>query len=174
MRTLRPKRAESGAIALEFAIVLPVVLVLFVGLAEFALAFREQIKLRNAAGAGAYFAITAPTQVRSSSDTDVCAPEGQGKSITDQAWEAYAAKDPDEEDEEDEEEIPADFVVSVKIDGTTFTGCDVDVAIDRNSEVEVSVTKPYQFAVIDDITPLGPSISITGTSYVRTLTPEVG
>lgn len=47
-----PERAERGAVAVEFAIVLPVLLALVMGIMEFGRAFNTQISLTNAAREG--------------------------------------------------------------------------------------------------------------------------
>ncbi|WP_411720421.1 TadE/TadG family type IV pilus assembly protein [Mycetocola sp.] len=49
----RISRSEDGAAAVEFALVLPVLLLLILGLIEFSLVFNSQISLTNAAREGA-------------------------------------------------------------------------------------------------------------------------
>lgn len=51
----RIKSGERGAAAVEFALILPVLLVLVMGLIEFSLLFNNQISLTNAAREGARF-----------------------------------------------------------------------------------------------------------------------
>ncbi len=49
----RQSTSEEGAAAVEFALVLPVLLLLLLGLVEFSLVFNSQISLTNAAREGA-------------------------------------------------------------------------------------------------------------------------
>ncbi|MET4637102.1 TadE family type IV pilus minor pilin [Mycetocola sp. 2940] len=49
----RISRSEDGAAAVEFALVLPVLILLILGLIEFSLVFNTQISLTNAAREGA-------------------------------------------------------------------------------------------------------------------------
>jgi Flp pilus assembly protein TadG len=49
----RISRSEDGAAAVEFALVLPILILLIVGLIEFSIVFNTQISLTNAAREGA-------------------------------------------------------------------------------------------------------------------------
>ncbi|MBO0984273.1 TadE/TadG family type IV pilus assembly protein [Rathayibacter sp. SD072] len=49
----RHLRDEKGAVSLEFAIVLPILMVILIGIVEFSLAMNAQITLTNAAREGA-------------------------------------------------------------------------------------------------------------------------
>jgi Flp pilus assembly protein TadG len=53
MHRLRDKRGERGAAAVEFALVLPVLILLILGLLEFGRLYNVQISLANAAREGA-------------------------------------------------------------------------------------------------------------------------
>jgi Flp pilus assembly protein TadG len=53
MMRLRGKRSERGAAAVEFALVLPVLILLVLGLIEFSRVYNIQISLSNAAREGA-------------------------------------------------------------------------------------------------------------------------
>ena len=53
MMRLRSTRGERGAAAVEFALILPVLLALVLGLIEFSLVFNSQISMTNAAREGA-------------------------------------------------------------------------------------------------------------------------
>ncbi|RZU66668.1 TadE-like protein [Microterricola gilva] len=53
MKRLRIRRDERGAAAIEFALILPILLVLVLGIVEFGRAYNVQISLSNAAREGA-------------------------------------------------------------------------------------------------------------------------
>ena len=53
MMRFRDRHGERGAAAVEFAFVLPVLLLLVLGLIEFSLLFNAQISVTNAAREGA-------------------------------------------------------------------------------------------------------------------------
>lgn len=58
MMRLRSARDDTGAAAVEFALILPVLMILILGLVEFSLVFNAQISMTNAAREGArYMAI---------------------------------------------------------------------------------------------------------------------
>lgn len=59
-RTARFIAAKTGTIAVEFALVVPVVMILFLGIAEASAAISNQLTVQAAARAGAHFGFTKP------------------------------------------------------------------------------------------------------------------
>jgi Flp pilus assembly pilin Flp len=58
---VRPvRRVDDGAVAVEFALLLPIVVLLVFGAIDFALAWRTSIQLKNAASNAALYAIGQP------------------------------------------------------------------------------------------------------------------
>lgn len=53
MRTLRLRRDEGGATLVEFAIVMPILFTLIIGISEFGLAFKDWLSVSNASREGA-------------------------------------------------------------------------------------------------------------------------
>ena len=99
-------RAESGSAALEFAIVLPLLLLFMGGIFDFGLAFAAQSQLNHAAGQGAEYCArhpgdTAGTRRRVTADLSTrvvvdesgtsCAAVGRGAVVTVKAAGTYSS-----------------------------------------------------------------------------------
>jgi Flp pilus assembly protein TadG len=58
LRSLAGRRATAGVAALEFALVMPVLVWLFIGVADFSMAYHDELQLSSALSSGAQYAFT--------------------------------------------------------------------------------------------------------------------
>src|SRR4051795_3624978 len=124
MMSRRRRNGDDGVAAVELAILLPVFLALTLAAIEFALAFRQQIMLRNAASNAAAYAAVQP-----------CSLTGGTTNITQQATSELRSVTVLK---------PTNVVVTTTFTdgaGAAITGVD---ACTSGTRADVTVTAPYQ------------------------------
>src|SRR4051794_36241098 len=143
----RPR--DEGIAAVELAIVLPVFLALTLAGIDFALAFRQQIMLRNAASNAAAYAAVQP-----------CSLTGGTTNITQQATTELQSVSVLK---------PTDVVVATAFtdgSGTQVTGADACAA---GTRVQVTVSAPYNLVTGTFLGAFGvpQSVTVTGVETVQ-------
>jgi len=85
IRALRTLRCPRGTVVLEFALVAPIVILLFVGIAEFGRFYHARLTLQHAVREAGRFAVTGNTLVDPDTGQDLTRAESIRRVILDQA-----------------------------------------------------------------------------------------
>ncbi len=144
MMTRRRGRAESGAAAVEFAIIVPVLLLLVLGIVDFGYAFGQKLALNHAAREGARMAVV------ESSGADTQAEIAQ--LVSDSAGTLVDPLD------------TTQVIATVAGTGTSAT-CGPGGALDIGDELEVSVD--YDATPLVPLPFLGGTISLSSSAVFR-------
>jgi Flp pilus assembly protein TadG len=152
----RIRKDEDGTALVEFALVLPVLAMLCMGLVDLARVYELQNRLRNAAREGAAFAQFTPTNVDHS-----CGTPDATQNVVDRALA-----------EDSTLNLPASAVkayYSPLNSGTqtVYSGCPTGQTFNAGDKVTVKVTKNFTVLtpLISAIT--GSTITITGVAHVQ-------
>lgn len=138
-------RRDEGVAAVELALVLPVFLALTLGLIDFALAFRQQIMLRDAASNAATYAAVQPC------DTTTITQDA-----TDEIQNVSVLK-------------PTNPVVTLSFTDSSGTVLTTSDACSTASQVEVSVSAPYDLLTGSFLSLFGvpSSLTVSGQETVQ-------
>jgi Flp pilus assembly protein TadG len=146
VKKIKFKKSEKGAAAVEFALVLPLLLVLVFGIIEFGFLIYNKAMITNASREGARFGI-------------VFRPDKTGlNTIIENTVSAYL-----------EDNSNNSFLVSFGTATPTTTTTPVDASTTVTGDyLTVTVSYPYQFLVVPNlITQLTGTVTLTGVTTMR-------
>lgn len=143
---------QDGSIAVEFGVLLPVILAIMLGLVEIAMAVSDQLTVQGAARAGTQYGMQSPPK-----NGDVEPVIASVKAALPADWTAEGASDP--------AEISASVACECELTGSIACGDPCASGERKQSFLRVDVSKRHQTIV--NFYDWSPNIVLSNTSQVR-------